>query len=339
MSELANGALVHHSTLGLGKVVAVESNAVHVFFPGSERRYAAKLRWPLANPLLRTEGLERDSWLEGLSSFSLDPGTGRYALGENWLTHDQAVAEFLGRCSGGFAEAEPDAGTRRTRASRWRAARAEWIELLGSGRGEALLADGDVAGLTSRTLRIERLLAPIAGLLDDGALREALAEPRAAGLFFEALFGLLSAPVPGRARFDKLFAAAIGLEAAPGSAWSVATLFPFLADPGRHMVLRPKSARAAAERLGCDLQYDAAPNWTTYTALRAFAGGLLERLKPMGARDFIDVETFLYVIGTARTQVARSGELDERPPRPAAAPGARRARSGPRAPPRHRETT
>ena len=63
MSSLSKGALVQHASLGLGKVVAVEANAVHVFFPGSDRRQAAKLRWPLASPLLRPEGLARDAWL------------------------------------------------------------------------------------------------------------------------------------------------------------------------------------------------------------------------------------------------------------------------------------
>jgi len=328
MSELSNGVLIHHSTLGMGKVVAVESNAVHVFFPGSEKRYAAKLRWPLAQPLITTEGLERDSWLEGLSSFSLDPGTGRYALAENWLTHDQAVAEFLARCPGGFAEAAPDGGARPTRAARWRAARAGWIQQLGGGRGQALLAAGDVAGLTSRALKVERLLAPIAGALEEGALREALAEPGAAGAFFEALFGLLSVPAPARARFDRLFAATAGLGASPASAWPVATLFPFLADPGRHMLLRPKAARGSAERLGSNLRYDAAPNWATYAALRAFSLRLLERLKPLGARDLIDVETFLHVVSTSRAAAPRGAGPEGPAPRQIASPAAKRARTG-----------
>ena len=33
MSELSVGMLVQHVSLGVGKVVALEPNAVHVFFP------------------------------------------------------------------------------------------------------------------------------------------------------------------------------------------------------------------------------------------------------------------------------------------------------------------
>src|SRR5689334_19948185 len=66
MADLKDGALVQHNTLGVGKVVSVEANAVHVFFPQSDRRFAAKLRLPAAGALLRTEGVERNPWLEGL---------------------------------------------------------------------------------------------------------------------------------------------------------------------------------------------------------------------------------------------------------------------------------
>ena len=48
MAGLQNGVLVRHATLGLGKVVAVEPSAVHVFFPGGDSRFAAKLRLPAA---------------------------------------------------------------------------------------------------------------------------------------------------------------------------------------------------------------------------------------------------------------------------------------------------
>lgn len=314
MSDLSNGMLVRHRSLGMGRVVAVEATAVHVFFPASEKRHAAKLRWPMARPLLQTEGLARDSWLEGLSSFALDD-TGRYALAESWISHDQAVVEFLGRCPGGFA-AEPAsrASARTSRSARWRAAHLAWVEQLGGGRGEALLAAGKLGALVDRALRVADLAVP----LEEGALKEAFRNPEANRAFFGALFELLSVPSPGRARFEKLFVATAGLEAAPPIAWAVATLFPFVAEPARHLVLWPKSARAALERLGCDLRYDAEPNWTTYAALRNFAGKLLERLTAIGARDLADVEAFLFAVATRRAAPGRRGEPEEAPPRAAA---------------------
>ena len=311
MSDLAKGSLVQHVSLGIGKVVAVEATAIHVFFPGSGKRHAAKLRWPLAKPFIQTDVPKRDAWLEGLSSFAMDPGNGRYALAENWLSHDQAVAELLARVPEGFAGA-----ARSGRTFRWRAAQAVWAERFGRGQGEALLAAGDVPGLVRRALETERLVAQVPGILEEGSLRDAFASPEPSLAYFGALFELLAAPKPGRARFEKLFAAASGLGAPAVATWPLATLFPFLAQPGRHMVLA-RTARAAAERLGCDLRYDAAPNWTTYATLRDFAAGLLQLLAPLGATDFGDVELFFHAIATRRVPGGRGERPEARRARPA----------------------
>jgi hypothetical protein len=79
MKELASGTLVRHSTLGLGKVVAVEDAAVHVFFAEGERGSAAKLRLPAARAFLEATAGAHDERLENLPPFALDPTTGRYA--------------------------------------------------------------------------------------------------------------------------------------------------------------------------------------------------------------------------------------------------------------------
>ncbi len=95
MKEMSTGSLVKHRSLGMGKVVAVEANALHVFFPGSDTRYAAKLRWPAVSPFLTRDDLEPNAWLEGLTSFALDSVSGRYALAANFISQDEAVALFL----------------------------------------------------------------------------------------------------------------------------------------------------------------------------------------------------------------------------------------------------
>lgn len=307
MSEIAKGTLVQHASLGVGKVVAVEPTALHVFFPGAEKRYAAKLRWPAAQHLLRTDGVERNAWLEGLSSFSLDPREGRYALAASFITHDQAVEQFLRAYPQGFEDPRylGTGGGRQVRAPRWRDACAVWAEAMGDGEGPRLLAAGDVRELTRRALRLEKHLVLVPGTLDAGTLKAALEDPDAALPFFEAIFELLGAP-PARLRMEKLFAAAEALDVEPALAWPIATVFPFVADPARHVFLSPRTTCAAAERLGCDLRYDAAPNWATYAALRTFSAQLLARLQANGARDFIDVEAFLHA--TAASRAAASGK-------------------------------
>jgi hypothetical protein len=84
----------------------------------------------------------------------------------------------------------------------------------------------------------------------------------------------------------------------------MATFFPFIAVPSRQMVLVPRSASGGASRLGCDLQYQAAPNWVTYSRLRDLSARLLEKLQPSGAKDLIDVEVFLHATGARRPAAA-----------------------------------
>ncbi len=304
-ADLQNGILVQHTTLGVGKVVALEPPAVHVFFPDGEKRFAAKLRLPAARALLRTEGVERNTWLEGLSAFALDPEVGRYALAASWLTHDEAVDQFLAVFPGGFSDPAHVSG-KGARAAAWRAAQERWGKILGDGKGERLLADGEVAELGKRALQVEKPIASLHPLADAGAVKDALAREEEARPFWVALFELLSVPSPGKVRFEKLFAAARGLPVDPAQQWLVATLFPFVASPGRHVLVRAGVTSQAAARLGCDPGDDAVPNWSTYGALRALAVQLLGRLEPMGARDFVDVEAFLHVTATAKRRGRRS---------------------------------
>ena len=91
------------------------------------------------------------------------------------------------------------------------------------------------------------------------------------------------------------------------------TLFPFLGRPDRHPILRPGSTREAAERLGFDLRFDDNPNWSTYAALRALSGRLLEALAGAGAKDFIDVEVFSHAASTMRASgTKRAAKRTER---------------------------
>lgn len=291
--------MVQHTTLGLGKVVAIEGDAVHVFFPGRGERFAAKLRLPGARAFLRI-GIEgRNAWLEGLTSFTLDPSTGRFALPARWLTLDQAVAQFLASQPRGFS------ATASGRGAAWRAAHEAFNAALGNGEGERLLDAGDVREAVKRVLKVAKLVSPLHGDEERDAVEDALGDDDATRRFLRALFELLSVPSPGRARFDKLFAAATGLPVAPGARWLVVTLFPFLGRPDRHPILRPGSTREAAERIGFDLRFDDQPNWGTYAALRALSTRLLEALAGAGAKDFIDVEVFSHAASTMRASGAK----------------------------------
>ncbi len=304
MSDLENGMLVQHASLGLGKVVALEEKAVHVFFAGSDARFATKLRLPMSLPLL-TRAASESAWLSGLSHFALDAKTGRYGFAGSWLSHADAVARFMAVFPDGFADPKGKGIDKPGRVARWRRAHEVYEETLGGGEGERLLAAGDVGGLAERALRVERHVRPL--LLEKSSFEDALKNLEAVPAYFGALFDLLATPAPEQSRFEALAAAVevMAPGASPESLWPIVTLLPFVARPDLHMLLRPKFACEVAQRLGLDLAYEPRPSWATYSALLRSAGVLLEKLRPLGARDHVDVESFMHA-ATAKHSRPRS---------------------------------
>jgi hypothetical protein len=313
MNDLKSGMFVQHASLGLGKVVAVEPGAVHVFFDASESRFATKLRLPMAAPLLRPTNA-KNAWLAATSPFARDARSGRFALAQSWVPEREAIARFDEAFPDGFADPQAAPGGKgkreRARAEKWWAANAAYSELFGAGEGERLLADGKLAELVRRALRVERHLSALYPAPDKVALTQALEDPSGCGDYFAALFALLAAPAAEkRARFEDL-ARAVGAlpRATPGVGWVVATVLPAIAQPDRHVLLRPKAICDAAHRLGFDVKYDAEPNWRTYDAVLGVAKVLLERLRSARARDFVDVESFVHEIVSRRPKAAAPAE-------------------------------
>jgi len=288
--------LVEHVSLGVGKVVALEPNAVHVFFEKGGTRFATKLRLPMAAPLL-SPASAKNPWLKGMSSFLRDP-SGRYALSQSFLPQEEAVARFLEVFPKGFRDPRYlGAGKGKgDRPQRWRAAHQAFVDQLGGGEGERLLAAGKLTALAERALEVEHLVASLQLMVVMGTLAAALSDLFVARCFFAALFELLAAPELAAEQFDELAAAAASLPggSAPAAAWQLVTTLPFIAQPERHLAVRPKPTCDAARRLGHEVSCDAAPTFAAYTGLLRFSEMLLESLRPIGARDNVDLETFLH---------------------------------------------
>ena len=319
MQGLQNGMLVEHASLGLGKVVAVEPSAVHVFFAKQDARFATKLRLPMALSFL-AQPSRKDAWLSGLSGFALDEGTGRYGRPAAWLPHADALQRFTDAFPRAFSDPAYVAPERGSRAARWRQAGVEFQELLGEGRGERLLEAGDVSTIVEHLLKIERGVRTLLRDEERTNLAERLKDPEATETYLTALFAFVSSARPIRSRFEALAVAAAALPPGefPESAWPTVTLIPFLARPDLHMLLCPHLACDAAQRLGLDLSYEAEPNWTTYASLLNASAQQLERLRPLGANDHLDVEVFMQV------SLRRPGRAKVAAPAGLAAAGAKR---------------
>jgi hypothetical protein len=89
--------------------------------------------------------------------------------------------------------------------------------------------------------------------------------------------------------------------------WPTATYFPFLWQPEKHMFLNPTVTRDFAERIGHPFQYEyeAEVSADTYQSLLDLASETMKALEPLGAKDMIDVQSFIWVVGAYREEDLR----------------------------------
>lgn len=80
--------------------------------------------------------------------------------------------------------------------------------------------------------------------------------------------------------------------------WPIVTVFAFLAQPDRHIFLKPNVTRVAAAQYGVDFAYTPTPNWETYNSLLEVADLVRRDLRDLRPRDMIDVQSFLWVQGS-----------------------------------------
>jgi hypothetical protein len=289
-TEVRNGLLVEHATFGLGKIVEVGLQTILVHFR-DDTQDVRKLSIGRA-PLTVAEN-QSDARLDCLPAFS----EGKFDGKKKRVGLSEAIDQFRQRCPKGF-EDPAYIGTEDTgeRTAKW-SAHERYEKAFGGGVAEELLAAGDVAELAQRMERFvvsTKMLSKFEAI----ALRDGLREEAPAVRYFQALLAFLQAE-PEEASFNALASALEGLPAkakARAASWPVLTLVPFLARPDRFMLLKPDITIAGAHRLRFDVQYDAALRWITYHNLMTLSTALLEELRPLGARDFIDVHSFLSVI-------------------------------------------
>jgi hypothetical protein len=286
-NELRAGDLIQHTKFGLGKVLDVKLQHVLVHFKDDnlDVRKLAIDKSPLTVPEVQT-----DARLDSLPAFS----DGKFEGKSKRIGLDDAIAEFVLQFPKGF-EDPAYAEQRALRA----AAHALYESTLGGGLAEELLAADEVAEITQQVVALigpTKLLSKFELI----ALRDGLGEQQPhAKRFFGALLEFVK-EAPDEAGFEKLVAAIGKLPSTTPKArvasWPVLTVLPFLARPDLFMYLKPEPTVACALRLRFDLHYDPSLQWVTYNQLMTLSNLLLEKLRPLGARDYIDVQSFLSLI-------------------------------------------
>ena len=131
------------------------------------------------------------------------------------------------------------------------------------------------------------------------ALRDALRTTSGARLFAVGVHDLLFGDRPPAARFTRWCetVAELPRKQTRVLTWPVVTVFGFIADPSRHIFLKPMVTRRAANKYGFPFQYRTHPNWETYANVLDFARAV-RRTSGLSPRDMIDIQSFLWVQGS-----------------------------------------
>jgi len=291
MTKFVEGMLVENSGAlrwGPGKVVYVDGEHLHVIFRDLEEDMAKVFRTD--TQMLRPAPQQSDPVLDNLPP--LVEKMGRWTLPTKRLTLDSVKRRFLHEFPAGFS----DPGYMKNERDYKLDAYLKFQKLLGlSGIREALTSR-DHQGLATKVLKVNSLL-NLLSPYESAAFHDAMQEPHAVESFFTALLRVADADPLTAGVFDPFVDAVTSLPAPRGrvATWPVTTLFLYLADPTRFMFLKPEVTKAAADSLGFDLKYNSTPNWTTYEALQRMAALYLDFLRSLGARDFLDVQSFIWV--------------------------------------------
>jgi hypothetical protein len=182
-------------------------------------------------------------------------------------------------------------------------AHARWSAALPVKTFGQLVAAGQYQAIAAEALRIEARTNLLFSF-EKMALRDAVRTTAGARRFAEGLYAWLHGRSSLNNRFEAWCEAIVRLPRRQTRVftWPVATVFGFLAQPDRHIFLKPNVTRLAAGRYGFDLHYRSRPNWTTYSQLLDLAEMVRFEQRDLGPRDFIDVQSFLWVQGSEEYQ-------------------------------------
>jgi len=182
-------------------------------------------------------------------------------------------------------------------------AHARWTEALSAPKFRRLLDDRQYAEIAGEALRIEGRTNLLFSF-EKMALRDAIRTPSGARSFAEGLYGWLHGAGAAATRFTAWcdVVGALPRRQTRVLTWPVVTVFGFLAQPDRHIFLKPNVTRMAAARYGVDFHYQSRPNWSTYRELLDLAELVQRDQRSLGPRDLIDVQSFLWVQGSDEYQ-------------------------------------
>jgi hypothetical protein len=294
MNPIQAGTLVEHAVWGRGKVLELRSPNAQAYFPSLEPATGGPVRL-VQLAMLTPSTVQSDPAFDGIPD-----ALARNKPGAKARRAPKRPENDLVRALDWFAEDYPgrfaDPRLVADEIDYKRKAHQLFVDRLGGDAGRTLLASGNLAevGTLLDTLYHST---NIPSRFEIMATHDGLKSPDAAGRVLETLLSFLDGPAAST--FGGLVDAVGALPApAKGSkvlTWPTVTILPFLADPARFIVTKPEIMKLAAGRMAIDLLYSSAVTWDTYRRVLDMNHRLLEQLKPLGASDFIDTQSFIWV--------------------------------------------
>lgn len=203
--------------------------------------------------------------------------------------------KFLKYFPGGFAD---ETYLDWERGYKW-TAHEQWEAVLNQAAFRTLLRDQAYAEIAAHAVRIESRTNLLFSF-EKMALRDAVKSPGGARAFADGLYHLLYGGGNEEVRFNRWrdVVGALPRRQTRVLTWPVLTVFGFIAQPDRHIFLKPNVTRLAAKNYGFEFHYTSKPSWETYASLLAFANTVMRDQRDLAPKDLIDAQGFIWVQGS-----------------------------------------
>jgi hypothetical protein len=176
-----------------------------------------------------------------------------------------------------------------------------WKEVLHQAEFRRLLEKREYSEIAARAVRVEqRSRHSMIFSFEKMALRDAIKSAAGVRAFATGLYEFLHGRGSDEARFVawRDTVAALPRKQTRVLTWPLVTVFGFIAQPDRHVFLKPNVTKIAAQKYGFDFRYESKPNWETYASLLEFAETIRRDLRDLKPRDMIDLQSFIWVQGS-----------------------------------------
>ena len=174
-----------------------------------------------------------------------------------------------------------------------------WVETLDAPRMRALMKAGEYDELATRAVTIESRTNLLFSF-EKMALRDAVRTRDGARRFSAGLYDFLHGRGSEQQKFERWIETVSELPRRQTRVltWPLVTVFGFIAQPDRHMFLKPNVTRRAASRYGFEFDYRSKPSWDIYACLLAFAEQVRTDQRALHPKDMIDLQSFIWVQGS-----------------------------------------